>query len=174
MLIVDLIIAVLLGYSFFKGLQKGLIVSVVSLIALIAGIYLSLRFSFFMREILEVHTQWNPNAITVGAFLITFLLVLFSLFTLGKILTKLASTLALGIVNKLGGALFESIKMLLILSVFLNLFQKINYNNLLVSEEKLNESVFYHPVEQISQKVFPLMLEWYEMALDQLGKENDF
>ena len=46
MIVVDLIIAVLLGYALFKGLQKGLIVAVISLTALIAGIYLSLRFSF--------------------------------------------------------------------------------------------------------------------------------
>lgn len=167
MLIVDLIIAVLLGYSLFKGLQKGLIISIVSLIALIAGIYFSLRFSFFTREILQTNTQWNLNTITVSAFFITFLIVLILLFVLGKALTKLANTIALGFINKLAGALFEGIKMILIISVFLNLFQKINYNNLIFSEEKLNESIFYHPIEKVSKKVFPLMEKWYQLALNE-------
>lgn len=167
MLIVDLIIAVLLGYSLFKGLQKGLIISIVSLIALIAGIYFSLRFSFFTREILQTNTQWNPNTITISAFFITFLIVLILLFVLGKALTKLANTIALGFINKLAGALFEGVKMILIISVFLNLFQKINYNNLIVSEEKLNESIFYHPIEEVSKKVFPLMEKWYQLALNE-------
>src|SRR5690606_17788034 len=157
----------LLGYALFKGLQKGLIVSVISLIALIAGIYFSLRFSFFISEILQQNTQWNQNVISVSAFFMTFLLVLVLLFLLGKILTKLVNAVALGFINKLAGAAFESLKMILIISVFLNLFQKINYNNLLVSEEKLEESVFYHPLEEVSRSIFPLMDKWYKAVLNE-------
>lgn len=165
MIVADLLIAVLLGYALFKGVQKGLVVSVISLIALIAGIYLSLRFSFLVRDFLTVNTSWNPNTLTIAAFFITFIGVLFGLYALGKAVTKLAESLALGFVNKLLGAVFEGIKMLLIISVFLNLFQKINYNNLIVSEEKLNESIFYRPIEQLSKTIFPLMDKWYELAL---------
>jgi len=57
--------------------------------------------------------------------------------------------------------------MVLIISVFLNLFQKINFNNLILSEEKLNESIFYKPVESISKTVFPLMDKWYKLALQE-------
>ena len=172
MIVIDLLIAVLLGYALFKGLQKGLIVSVISLIALIVGIYFSLRFSFFISEILQQNTQWSPNVITVSAFFITFLTVLILLFLLGKILTKLVNAVALGFINKLAGAVFEGLKMILIISVFLNLFQKVNYNNLLVSEEKLNESVFYHPLEEVSRIIFPLMDKWYKTVLDEVSKGN--
>jgi len=55
--------------------------------------------------------------------------------------------------------------MVLIISVFLNLFQKINFNNLILSEEKLNESIFYKPVESISKTVFPLMDKWYKQTI---------
>ena len=168
MIVIDLLIAVLLGYALFKGLQKGLIVSVISLIALIAGIYFSLRFSFFISEILQQNTQWNQNVIKISAFFITFLLVLVLLFLLGKILTKLVNAVALGFINKLAGAFFEGLKMILIISVFLNLFQKINYNNLLVSEEKLGESVFYRPLEEVSKTTFPLMDKWYKTVLDEV------
>lgn len=171
MLVVDLIIAVLLGYALFKGIKNGLVVSIISLIALIVGIYLSLRFSFFANDFLSNNTQWNPNTITISAFFITFLFVLLALYALGKLLTKLIDRLALGFLNKLAGAAFEGIKMVLIISVFLNIFQKINYNNLIVSEEKLNESFFYKPVEEVSKKVFPLMERWYQTALSKSAKE---
>ncbi|QMI84425.1 CvpA family protein [Flavobacterium sp. xlx-214] len=167
MIVLDLIIAVLLGYALFKGVQNGLVVSVISLVALLVGIYFSLRFSFFTRDFLIDNTQWNPNTITVAAFFITFVLVLFALYGIGKLVTKMVDSLALGFVNKLAGALFEGVKMILIISVFLNLFQKINFNNLLVSEEKLNESIFYKPVESISKIVFPLMDKWYKLALQE-------
>lgn len=167
MIVLDLIIAVLLGYALFKGVQNGLVVSVISLVALLVGIYFSLRFSFFTRDFLIDNTQWNPNTITIAAFFITFVLVLFALYGIGKLVTKMVDSLALGFVNKLAGALFEGVKMILIISVFLNLFQKINFNNLLVSEEKLNESIFYKPVESISKIVFPLMDKWYKLALQE-------
>lgn len=167
MIVIDIIIAVLLGYALFKGLQNGLVVSVISLVALIIGIYVSLRFSFFTSEFLADSTGWNPGTITVAAFFITFVVVLILLFVLGKAITKLVDSMALGFVNKLAGAVFECLKMVLIISVFLNLFQQINFNNLIVSEEKLNESVFYKPVEKISKIVFPLMDKWYKAALEE-------
>lgn len=170
MIVVDLIIAVLLGYALFKGMKNGLVVSVISLIALIAGIYLSLRFSFFTRDFLTLNTQWNPNTLTIAAFFITFVAVLILMFFLGKVITKLVESLALGFVNKIFGAVFEGIKMVLIISVFLNLFQKMNFNNLIVSKEKLEESVFYHPIEKVSKKVFPLMEKWYRTALNETSK----
>jgi len=170
MIIVDIIIAVLLGYALFKGIQNGLVVSVISLVALIVGIYVSLRFSFFTRELLAGSTSWNPQTITVAAFFLTFVIVLILLFILGKTITKLVDSLALGMVNKLAGAVFECLKMVLIISVFLNLFQKINFRNLIVSEETLDKSVFYKPVERISKIVFPLMDKWYKTALEEAAQ----
>jgi len=170
MIVVDLIIAVLLGYALFKGIKNGLVVSVISLIALIVGIYISLRFSFFTRNFLTENTQWNPNTLTIAAFFITFVVVLILLYFLGKAVTKLAESLALGFVNKILGAVFEGIKMLLIISVFLNLFQKINFNNLIVSKEKLDESVFYEPIEKVSKEIFPLMDKWYKIALSEASE----
>lgn len=170
MIVVDLIIAVLFGYAVFKGVKNGLVVSVISLIALILGIYLSLRFSFFVREFLTINTSWNPNTLTIAAFFITFVGVLVLLFFLGKAITKVAESLALGFVNKILGAVFEAIKMMLIISVFLNVFQKINFNNLIVSKKKLDESVFYEPIEKVSKEIFPLMDKWYKLALNEASK----
>lgn len=165
MFILDLIIAVLLGYALFKGLKNGLIASVVSFVALIVGVYVALRFSFFMRGFLATNTLWNPKTVTITAFMATFLLVLIALFFLGKALTKIAQGLALGFVNKLLGAFFEGLKMICILSVLFNVFQKINYNHLIVSKEKLDASIFYHPIENAAKLVFPLMEKWYQLAL---------
>ncbi|WKW46060.1 CvpA family protein [Myroides sp. JBRI-B21084] len=176
MYILDLIIAVLLAYALFKGLKNGFIASVVSFVALIVGVYIALRFSFFMRDFLAINTSWNPKTVTITAFIGTFLLVLIILFFLGKTLTKIAQGLALGFVNKLFGAFFEGLKMICILSVLFNVFQKINYNHLIVSKEKLDESIFYRPIENTAKLVFPLMEKWYQLALsetvDQLQKNN--
>lgn len=167
MFVVDLIIAVLLGYSLFKGLQKGLIISLLSFIALLGGIYISLRFSFFARSLFIEHTQWTADTITIASFFITFICVLILIFILGKTLTKVIDTLALSFINKIAGAIFEGVKMVVIISIFINIFQKINYNNLIVSEDKMNDSIFYHPIEKVSKTIFPLMDKWYKLALNE-------
>jgi membrane protein required for colicin V production len=68
----------------------------------------------------------------------------------------------LGWVNRLAGGFFSILKMVLILSVVFNLFQKINFNNWLVKEETFNQSMFYNPIQKVSQLVFPKLETWYE------------
>lgn len=175
MYIIDIIIACLLGYSLYKGFRNGLVISLVSLVSLVAGIFIALKFSFLLRDYILKATQWNANMVTLVAFVLTFLGVLILIHQLGKILTRVIKTLALGGVNRLAGAVFEGLKMILIISVVFNIFQKLNFNNLLVSEETLSQSLFYIPIESTSKKVFPLMEEWYKIALEKTGKEvQDF
>jgi membrane protein required for colicin V production len=52
--------------------------------------------------------------------------------------------------------------MALILSILLNLFQKININNYFLSQETMDKSLFYNPIQKTSQLIFPSVQEWYE------------
>lgn len=171
MLILDIIIACCLGYALYKGFKQGLIISIVSLFSLLLGIFIALKFSFLFRNLILEKTQWNANLVSISAFVFTFLLVLIGIQFLGKILTKVIKTVALGGLNRILGAIFSVLKMILIISVVLNLFQKVNYNHFLVSEEKLKTSIFYLPIEESAQVIFPLMKEWYEMTLENVSKQ---
>lgn len=173
MLVVDIIIACLIGYALYKGFKEGLILALISLVSLIAGIFISLKFSFLFKDWIFEKTQWNPNVITICAFVFTFVLVLIGVQLLGKALTKILKTVALGGLNRLAGAVFLALKMILIISVVLNLFQKINFNNYLVSDETLNKSFFYHPIEDFSKLVYPMMEEWYQMTLEAVDEQAD-
>lgn len=173
MLVVDIIIACLIGYALYKGFKEGLILALISLVSLIAGIFISLKFSFLFKDWIFEKTQWNPNVITICAFVFTFVLVLIGVQLLGKALTKIIKTVALGGLNRLAGAVFLALKMILIISVVLNLFQKINFNNYLVSDETLNKSFFYQPIEDFSKLVYPMMEEWYQMTLEAVDEQAD-
>ena len=165
MLIVDLIIAVFLVLALYKGFKKGLVNSLISLVALLIGVFIALRFSFYANNVLSSNTTWNPTTIKISAFIVTFLLVLIGLHFLGKVITKLIGILALGLVNKLGGAFFELLKVLMIISVFISVFNTLNYNSFLASEEKLQTSIFYKDLDKFSKIIYPslknLFLEEY-------------
>lgn len=164
-MILDTFIALIVGYALFKGFKNGLVVSLLSLVSLFAGIYVALKFSYIIKDVLVTEGASNEYTIGLIAFVFTFLLVLIGLHFLGKLLTTSLRVLALGFVNKIGGAVFEVLKMVLILSVFFNVFEKINIKNLLVSEEKMKSSQLYYPIQYTASYFFPMLENGWNWAV---------
>jgi membrane protein required for colicin V production len=61
--------------------------------------------------------------------------------------------------NKVFGAVFGLVKIGLILSVVLIVFDKLNRNLPFVNEEKLDTSILYKPVKNLAPMIFPSILE---------------
>ena len=68
----------------------------------------------------------------------------------------------LGWMNKLGGGFFRVLKTILILSIFIALFEKINFNNTFAKKETLDNYIFYNPVKKVAAFVYPSIEKWYE------------
>lgn len=158
----DIILGVILVIGLFKGIKNGLFVELASLVSLILGIYLAIKFSFLARIMLSAITHWNPKTIQITAFIITFLLVVITISLLAKFLTSVADFAFLGVINKLGGGFFRLLKTILILSIFLNLFEKINFNNTFAKKETLDKSMFYRPIQQTAGFIYPSIEKWYK------------
>ncbi len=158
----DIIFGVILCYSLYKGFKNGLFVEIASFISLLLGIYLAIKFSSLMKGIITPHVSWNPNTIQITAFILTFILVVIGVYLLAKFLTGIADFAQLGLVNKLGGGFFRILKTILIMSVFIALFEKINFNNTFAKKETLDNSIFYNPVKKVAAFVYPSIEKWYE------------
>jgi len=158
----DVVLGCLLAISVFKGIRNGLFVELASLLSLILGIYIAIKFSSFAKEILSGFLHWNPKTIQIFAFLITFIVVVIVISLLAKFLTGVADFAQLGVINKLGGGFFRLLKTILILSIFLNLFEKINFNNVFAKKETLDKSLFYRPIQKTAEFIYPSIEKWYE------------
>jgi membrane protein required for colicin V production len=158
----DIILGSLLLYAAYNGLKKGLFVELASLISLVVGIFIAIKFSYLMRSIIETHVSWSPKIIEVASFGLTFLIVVIAIHTLAKVFTGIADFAYLGWLNKFGGASFSVLKTILMLSIVFNLFQKININNFIVKQETLNNSMFYNPIQEVSKFIYPSLNKWYE------------
>ena len=158
----DIFLGVLLAYAMFQGIKNGFFVELASLVSLLLGIYLAIKFSAFAKDLLAGFVHWNPKTIQISAFIITFLLVVISISVMAKIVTRMANFAQLGVVNKIGGGFFRLLKMVLILSIFLNLFEKVNYNNIIAKKETLDQSLFYRPIQQTAGFIYPSIDKWYE------------
>lgn len=158
MSVLDIILAALLLFGLIRGLMKGLFVEVASLVALVAGVYGAIHFSDFAATFLQDKTNWNEKTINITAFAITFVIIVLVIALAGKALTKLADFASLGILNKLLGAVFGVLKIGLILSVILIVFDSMNHTIPFVSEDELEESVLYKPVKSLAPMLFPSIL----------------
>lgn len=158
----DIILGALLVIALFKGIKNGLFVELASLVSLVLGIYLAIKFSFLARIMLSAITHWNPKTIQITAFIITFLLVVIGISLLAKFLTSVADFAFLGVMNKLGGGFFRLLKTILIISIFLNLFEKINFNNTFAKKETLDKSLFFRPIQKTAGFIYPSIEKWYE------------
>lgn len=158
----DIVLGVILGIGVFKGIRNGLFVELASFVSLILGIYIAIKFSYLAKVMLPAIVNWNPKTIQITAFIITFLVVVVAISILAKLLTSIANFAQLGVINKLGGGFFRLLKTILILSIFLNLFEKINFNNTFVKKETLDNSLFYRPIQKTAGFIYPSIEKWYE------------
>lgn len=160
--VIDIVLAALILFGLVRGFMKGLFVEVASLVALVAGVYGAIHFSNFAAIFLESKTDWTENTISVTAFAITFIIIIVVISFAGKALTKLANFAALGIINKLLGGVFGALKIALILSILLIVFNKMNSTVTFVNDEKLKDSILYKPVKSLAPMLFPSILKTEE------------
>ena len=159
MTVIDIVLGALILFGLIRGLMKGLFVEVASLVALIVGVYGAIHFSNFAAEFLMERVDWNEKTINITAFAITFVIIVLAISLAGKALTKLADFAALGMLNKLLGAVFGGLKIAMILSVILMIFAKMNKTIPFVDEQDLEDSVLYKPVKSIAPMVLPNFLD---------------
>jgi membrane protein required for colicin V production len=160
--IFDIIIAALLIFGFVRGVMKGLFVEVASLVALIAGVYGAIHFSYFIGDILNEYVSWSEEYVSLTAFAGTFIVIIIVIAFLGKILTKLADFASLGVINKILGGVFGALKIGLILSVVFIFFGKINDTIPFMEKKTLEESILYEPVKKVAPTIFPSIMKGEE------------
>ncbi len=155
----DIVLGLLLLWGLWKGLKNGLFVEIASLIALIAGIFGAIHFSYIVGNYLADNMEWNEQYINLTAFVVTFIIIVFVVHLAGKLLTKIADFAMLGIINKIAGGLFGMLKVAVILGALLVFFDRVNSSIGFVNEETKEQSVLYEPVKEIGAFVFSTVLQ---------------
>lgn len=167
MSVIDIVLAALILFGFIRGLFKGFFVEIASLLALVLGVYGAIHFSGFAADFLESKVDWAEKTINIVAFAVTFVLIVLTISLAGKALTKLADFAALGIINKLLGAVFGALKIGLILSVVLIIFNNLNRTLPFMEQDDLEESILYKPVKSLASLILPDLIKSGEDLLEE-------
>lgn len=117
--VVDIAILVILVAFAIKGLFRGLLKELCSLLGLLAGGFLSFSFYSPLAEGMTQTLRLPSQIAVVGAFLLLFLTTVVSFAVLGYVLSRFVKLLFLGGLNRVAGGLFGLVQGVLLLTVLL-------------------------------------------------------
>jgi len=160
--LLDIILGIILIFSFFQGTKKGLFVTLASLIGLVLGIIGAIYFSDYAASYINEWFSWKEQTTSFVAMAVTFIAIVIIVNWAGKFLTKIADFAFLGIFNKLLGGVFNMIISAFIVSVIFMFFNEWNATAYVISEEKKNNSYLYEPVANLAPLVLPNLVEEIE------------
>jgi len=167
---IDIVLGIFLLIGLIQGFRKGLIVELASLAGLVLGVFGAVHFSYIVANWLIDYTNWNEQTIQLVAFAITFVGILILVSLLAKAVTKLIGLIALGMINRLLGAVFGVLKIAFITSVilfFINSWMP-TYNAFL-SEEKKEASLLYTPIEMLAPMILPSFTKEFKDVIPSEG-----
>jgi membrane protein required for colicin V production len=139
--------------------MKGFVYEIAVLGALFLGVYAAFKLSHWVTPWLSKTGDFSPSTVGFAASLLLFLGVSIGLIFLAKLFTGLADMAALGIFNKILGAMFGLTKHILILSVLIYFFNQLDSKHHFISPDKKAESHIYYPVMKVAPSLFPMMKE---------------
>ncbi len=170
----DIIIIIVLVWGFYNGFKKGAVYMLISLLAIVIGIYAAIHFSYLLVGKLGEFIGKDPSQLKIVSYILTFVIVFGLMHLIGKILDKFLDAIALGFVNRLaGGALSVAIKTI-VLSLALWLFDQGNQMFPIVKQETLNASVLYKPIKNFSPIILVNLKKLKDNEMLKKLKEDHF
>ena len=153
----DILLAVPMVWGLYKGLTSGLIMEVSRLVALIAGVYLAVRFAQELSEYLYQNTDLTNEFLPIISFAIIFVGVVLLVHLFAKAIEKLAKAVALGWANKTAGALFGVFRMTFMLSIVIMMLTQFELLSKFNRGETAEASFLYVPVTQVAPFILPIL-----------------
>ena len=165
----DILIIVILGYSLVRGLFRGLVKEVSSIIGVLGGFYAAYTYYKNLGGLLAgvIH---DVSYLNILSFLLIFCGVLILVSALGVIIKYLLNIAFLGWVDRIGGVIFGLAKGLLIVSVlFISLTAFLPKGTAFIKNSKLAPHVSWLS-ENMAKVVSKEMKQDFTSKLGELKK----
>lgn len=152
-MILDLLLAVVIILAVIKGFQRGLIIGVFSLVAVIIGLAAAMKLSIvvagYVGEAVNVSDEWLP----VISFALVFIAVVLLIRLGANAIERTIEIVMLGWVNRLGGVLLYAAIYIVVFSVLLFYAEQVD----LIRAETIKKSVTYSFIQPCGPKVIDSM-----------------
>jgi membrane protein required for colicin V production len=168
-MLLDIIFVVIIILAVLRGYQRGLIVGVFSLVAVIIGLAAAMKLSTVAADkigkAVKISEQWLPLISFAVVFLVVVLLIRWG----AKAIEGAVETVMLGWINKLGGIILYAAIYTIVFSVLLFYAEQMK----LIQPETIQKSVTYSFVQPWGPKVinaFGSIVPVFKDMFDELEK----
>ena len=169
-MLIDIIFLLVMVFAIYKGLTKGLVVGIFSLLAFVIGLAAALKLSAVVASYLGKNvvsaTKWLP----VISFLLVFIVVILLVGLGARLIKKTINLAMLGWLDSLGGVVFYIIIYTIIFSVLLFFAEKI----FLLKPAVIESSVVYKYVSPWGPKVIDNLGKILPIFKDMFSQLEDF
>ena len=153
-MVIDIAFVFLLIFAIFRGLNRGLILGIFSLLAFIIGLAAALKLSAVVANYFKSGAGPVSKWLPVLSFILVFILVVFLVGLGAKLIKKTLQFAMLGWLDSIGGMILYIIIYTIIFSIFLFYAERI----MLVKPDVARES-----------NVYPYISGWGPKAINSLG-----
>jgi membrane protein required for colicin V production len=153
----DIFFIVVFIIGIVKGYLKGLVMELFSFIGFFAGLFAAIKLTIPISNNFFQGTEYF-QVLTIGVFIVLFILVVLIMTLLGKMLKKAIDITFLGFFDNILGAIASVFKWAFIFSVVIWVFDSIGFR---IPDEMIGDSMIYPIIEVIGPKVF----EWVSYVM---------
>lgn len=136
-------------FACIKGIRKGLILAIFSVIAFIAGLAAALKLSAIVANRLSMHLNTGGKWLPVISFIIVFIVVALLINLGGRLIEKSFKVIMLGWINRLGGMILYILLYSIIFSIFLFYAVQLNF----INQATTQASVIFPYLQPLGPKV---------------------
>ena len=116
---IDIIALIILAMAIFKGYSRGLIVSILSFLAIIIGLAAAMKFSIAVAAWLQNNTNVGTHWLPFLSFIIIMIVVILLVRWIANLAQAAIEVVLLGWLNKLGGIILYVLLYMMVYSVVL-------------------------------------------------------
>jgi len=166
----DLIYFICLAIFLFWGFRKGFVIALFSVVALIVGAIGALKISGTLAASLFVDSpiaaRWTP----LISYILVFFILVWIIRIFGIFIQKSLSFVALGLINRVFGALLYGFFISFVFSIFLWLFTKMGF----LSDTTIAQSVVLPILVPLAPRFFDLISAVFPFVKSSYEYLNDF
>ena len=148
----DILILIPLVIGLIRGLFKGFIVQLISIVAIIIGHLGARIFGGHITCWLLKQFEWPEAVCSVISYIVLFIAISLTLNIIAMLITKLAKKISLGWLNRLIGGIFGIITYALITMTIVLCLHRLDQQFHFLKEEVKSESILYTYTAEYSEK----------------------
>jgi len=153
--ILDIVLIIPLLYGAWRAFNKGFIMALFTILALLIGLYAAFHFSDKVSHFISSQTDSMPKYLPAFSFLVLFLLVGACIYFGGKAFEQAIKIAQLSLANKLLGAVVGLIKWAYFVGSFLVFINAVDLKEQFLNKELKTKSLIYPIVNGLIRQSIP-------------------